>query len=774
MFENPRPQWRRAFFERGFSSFSFRFVAGFDREIRHCVIEQPLTTARFELPSRVVDGAICDRSIVVSSMNQAKVNATSGRSDDEISEASSIPVKSDDSNDEDYSDAAKSNIEDEISDGDNSSFDMNELTLASASKLNPTGAQQKRTRSSTTSARASAARSSKSNAREQGREKTPSRQRRISAKKNNGQAPSKQPAAATRRSRRRATQRTLSNKESDSSHHETLGEEFDDESDADEKSHVNNEKDKKVKPNKRRTILLDSDEELSEDNNSNQEVETPVLKLSRPATRSRSQKRSRPESVARPTASKQRMKRKGGRTNNSSRLVDTEDDDSSIDDTNWAITPEHTPVTIRKQRSSARKAKISLSRHARLDNENSEDEEEDTAADGSETPPRKPRVTRGEKTRKFADDEDYHEEDDDEEAESEIEVESEEDSDNPKIRKRNKRRSVNIDQEQIGTVNDDSSRDEETTGKHQQFSSPGLHEISPSQKDVFVDSDSYSQDDNAHPLDSPVPSPRGKVMECPSTHDEITAEKLPKRHVCFITNDGSRHCFALSTLHRIATSSALTQYRTDVGGNLKKTFLQPPHFRSAMSEDLLDQIASRFGRQALEISSSFYGGNLHRMERMNEEDVSVDEQSRDGHSMSNDRSSLRNAIADNEDFLRQVHQYMTAQMGSHDLYACPVCFSVAQFRFRRKSFFGARCKEQENGESSNDEDLYLAEERQDPMAVLQSLDKSFSREFEIASTFCRSKVSDIKAHLRDYHDLDTRNIDGNSLYSAFKIRAQDG
>ena len=75
---------------------------------------------------------------------------------------------------------------------------------------------------------------------------------------------------------------------------------------------------------------------------------------------------------------------------------------------------------------------------------------------------------------------------------------------------------------------------------------------------------------------------------------------LPKKHVCYVSPDGqSRQCFALETLRQIALKAARLQFRVDLDGGEKVTFLQPPHFRTAMSDDLLDQIASRFGRQAL-------------------------------------------------------------------------------------------------------------------------------------------------------------------------------
>lgn len=49
-----------------------------------------------------------------------------------------------------------------------------------------------------------------------------------------------------------------------------------------------------------------------------------------------------------------------------------------------------------------------------------------------------------------------------------------------------------------------------------------------------------------------------------------------------------------------------------------------------------------------------------------------------------------------------------------------------------------------------------------------------SDQYKVGSQFCFLKVSDVKKHLRGVHNVDTRGIDGNSLYQRFKIRATDG
>lgn len=46
--------------------------------------------------------------------------------------------------------------------------------------------------------------------------------------------------------------------------------------------------------------------------------------------------------------------------------------------------------------------------------------------------------------------------------------------------------------------------------------------------------------------------------------------------------------------------------------------------------------------------------------------------------------------------------------------------------------------------------------------------------FKIACQFCFLKLADLKRHLRDDHEVDTRGVEGNNLYARFKIRATDG
>jgi len=264
---------------------------------------------------------------------------------------------------------------------------------------------------------------------------------------------------------------------------------------------------------------------------------------------------------------------------------------------------------------------------------------------------------------------------------------------------------------------------------------------------------------------------RVDIEDCPSTHDPITADELPRRHVCLISRDGSRQCFALSTLHKIALTANLKRFRDDLG-NQVQTFLAPPHFRTPMSDDMLDQIASRFGREALDLEGPFY----IRPERPASGTKANGE---DDDSDGMEDYSLHRALEDNDEFLKLVQGYAKAQMGSRDLYVCPLCYCVAQKVFCEKNPFQSKTKKSERPKHSSDiesiRQQYLGETRlQDPMAVLKILDKKYTRELEIASTFCSTKVAVVKAHIRNHHYLKTTGIQGNDLYARYKIRGQDG
>jgi len=261
----------------------------------------------------------------------------------------------------------------------------------------------------------------------------------------------------------------------------------------------------------------------------------------------------------------------------------------------------------------------------------------------------------------------------------------------------------------------------------------------------------YDEDEDEDELND-VHSPL-KCIECESTHDAITAEELPewetRKHVCFYSPDQqAKQCFCLETLRKIAMTSKKPFYEIDAFGHKKACFLQPPHFRSKMSADLEDQIASRFGRDALDLFGSFYTRAPEK--------------------------SVQTTLSDNDDgdrFSELFNTYINKCMGNHDLYLCPICYTAAH-----RMLLSPR-NDDEDGEDVDeglDEEeifeLYTTDYSADPIRILLALEGDYST----ASRFSFRKASQVKAHLRKIHGVDTSDIDGNDLYKRFRIRATDG
>ena len=253
------------------------------------------------------------------------------------------------------------------------------------------------------------------------------------------------------------------------------------------------------------------------------------------------------------------------------------------------------------------------------------------------------------------------------------------------------------------------------------------------------DSSDDQSDDEAVSNSSPaLASPH--MPFCQSTTDAITMDALPKKHICFFMPDGkTKQCFALETLHKIALSEPVMY------ANEKATFKQPPHFRTPMSADMVDQIASRFGRAAVDIRGHFYNpGKLEFDYTVNVEDLDY-----------------------NEEFAERVNKYVNNCMGSRDVYCCPICYIESHRRLENDEIEDSR-----DDDSSEDETEHLnLEFVADPMTVLGCVDGD---EFKLASAFCFGKLVQVKEHLRKDHAVDTSILDGNDLYKRFQIRAADG
>jgi hypothetical protein len=264
---------------------------------------------------------------------------------------------------------------------------------------------------------------------------------------------------------------------------------------------------------------------------------------------------------------------------------------------------------------------------------------------------------------------------------------------------------------------------------------------------VTQEGDLYLSDDSSNAAlqqaAGHIDSPPRMTCGCTSEFDAITEEDLPTRHVCLVSPDGSsKHCFALETLRQVALTSS--HPKTDKNGKI--TFLQPLHFRTAMSDDLLDQIASRFGRDALELSGPFYT-------RAN---GSIDGVSFNPPSFT---------VYEEDEFRTRLRRFVTSVMGRRDLYVCPLCYSVACSRVidSRK---GKPAVNRRRNSKQDVTEVYTADFQEDPMYVLGSLD---NEDFEVAATFCFRTAKQVESHLQQDHDV-TPGKTTNGIYARYMVR----
>jgi hypothetical protein len=275
-----------------------------------------------------------------------------------------------------------------------------------------------------------------------------------------------------------------------------------------------------------------------------------------------------------------------------------------------------------------------------------------------------------------------------------------------------------------------------------------------------------------------------KIPLCTSEFDEITNEPLPKLHVCYLVPDGkSRHCFCLDTLYRAAILSGSKIVKNDDTSGL--SFLQPPHFRTVMEDNLVDQIASRFGRQALVIEDSkVYKNELKRKEFQLEYGMDDDD-----HHLNHDEYNDSDDEEDRSLFRHRFNNYLNKQMGSGDIYCCPLCYSEAQRRFREgddgKDDDSSSSSSSSSGGEHEDDDIdkndgarhcrrefeynmdsVTSYSQIDPMSILGSLDHD---EFEVAASFCFHKLSLVKNHVRSIHNIDMSNVEVNDFFKRFMV-----
>jgi hypothetical protein len=279
-----------------------------------------------------------------------------------------------------------------------------------------------------------------------------------------------------------------------------------------------------------------------------------------------------------------------------------------------------------------------------------------------------------------------------------------------------------------------------------------------------------SSDSDSDEQDSATPHTGLRTTHncCPSLIDDITMMNLPKNkpHVCYIAPDGkSRHCFTLDTLYRIAISAKGGSDSTT--SNEKLTFLQPPHFRSEMEDDLIDQIASRFGRSALEIENSAVYKKI-KGGRLSSSSINLDELDE----FDEDGNFVGDGEGEGVNFQDRFQRFIATLMGSSDVYCCPLCYIEADRRLGNQDD-DERVEDDESGDEQRGNESHVDRFSflDDPLTILGNLD---SEAFEVAATFCFRLLSGLKKHLKVVHGVNLSDIAGNDLFKRFQIRAGDG
>ena len=240
-------------------------------------------------------------------------------------------------------------------------------------------------------------------------------------------------------------------------------------------------------------------------------------------------------------------------------------------------------------------------------------------------------------------------------------------------------------------------------------------------------------------------------LPCDSKYDAVTNQRLNAEHVCWCPNndDSNKQCFAVETLYRISKSMN------------KKHWLQPPHFRSKMDNDLINQIKAKFGEN---VANTFT--NLQNMHRLI---LSGDAQ---------------------EQFEQALNSYMYKFLGSNDLYVCPICYTYGIHNLANieEEIINRHGLNDSHDDDSFDSNLgrnkrvkinrfswldSIDINNADPMDTLSRFGSN-DGELDIAATCCYRKISGMKAHLKSTHKVDISALEGNDLFQRYRIRGTDG
>jgi len=418
------------------------------------------------------------------------------------------------------------------------------------------------------------------------------------------------------------------------------------------------------------------------------------------------------------------------------------------------------PASARPRRSSASRALQQLQQHKESSEDDDDDDDDEVPSPQRRKSPRKSQI--------LSSDEEFLA-DSASEASNEKEIEytgSEDQSTDSIVRSGADQASqpVNVDSDGIGSADESSGDDQrhKDTGNGRTRKGGRWDEIQPSPARPLRSRNNYDSSDDDDNGDDGAGSSQFQCIPCTNTEDAITLEVLPRIHVCYLSPDGnSRQCFAIETLRQIALKSSHGASRIDIDGSQQDTYLQPPHFRTPMNADLLDQIASRFGRDALNLHGPFFTRKAFNHPGALDSDKyhAIFGQSR---------------LDYGEHFEERVTKYITGMMGSRDVYCCCLCYSEMHRRIVHLDGKRRGGGDRDEGSQSSDDEEFLKlapDSKYDPMTVLGWLDND---KYAAASCFCFSKVASLKRHLRDDHGVQTKGITGNDLYQRYRVRGTDG
>ena len=230
-------------------------------------------------------------------------------------------------------------------------------------------------------------------------------------------------------------------------------------------------------------------------------------------------------------------------------------------------------------------------------------------------------------------------------------------------------------------------------------------------------------------------STKAKTPSGCAIRDEITQGPLEKMHLCWSSPDGSsKMCFNLTTLLKIGLANNNGLEARSRAARRAETvftsfpFMQPPHFRSRMSEELIQQLRDKFTPKELVTAITKLIGKT-------------------------DHPDLQDSFSDEY----AAYQGRTMSVLG-DLHVCCICWS----RMEEKAISDER---EDRGDDSGSEKSNVDP---DPMEILL-------RSSQKAPLCTFLSKNDAVSHIRSIHRINapTIGLDPN-FFSQYTMRAPDG